>query len=173
MTMNHKPWLKTWCLGLMALSLSAEAAASDDELAGRFFLTPLERATHEARRWQRQEPRGDLVTAPEPKTPAPAPEAPENLTLKGVVLRSSGKRTIWLNNQPYSEEVPLPAGITPPQWSSRNHISVVVSEGAISIPLRPGQTLNRANGKAREGYDPKPSPPISHDVSDAKAENKK
>lgn len=157
---------------LLLLALAAPARAEEEQLPSRLFLTPIARARLEARRWHRPPPRDPLAEeGPELASDLPplAPPPPEgraealpeaSLTLKGVVLRSSGKQTVWLNDRSYSEGTPLPSGVTAPDWSSRQRISIIVGAPGGATLLQPGQTLNRASGETREGY--KSSPPPSH-----------
>lgn len=52
---------------------------------GRLFLTPEERAALERRRWHTRNPNDD------------------GTRLDGIVLRSSGKTTVWINQRPHTE----------------------------------------------------------------------
>lgn len=170
--MTSKRWLPSIIIG--ALALAAGTRAAEGQLQDRLFLTPEERAILEARRWHRQPPpapvANPLRTEAEPDPPSlPQMEPSETVTLSGVVLRSSGKQTIWLNNRAYAENGPLPAGIKPPDWGHRNQIKVVVD----GKELQPGQTLTRATGQTREGFESQPSATPNPDERDAKTPTKK
>lgn len=177
--MTSRQWQPALLLGALLLcALTTGATAADDQLLARFFLTPAERAILEARRWHRPPPPvpvgTPLRTAAEPDAnPLPVMEPSETITLSGVVLRSSGKQTIWLNSRPYSENGPLPAGIKAPHWRDRNQIKVVVEGPGGRIDLKPGQTLTRATGQTQENFS-RQTPTTNHpDDRNEQAANKK
>lgn len=89
----------TLSLGFFLLSgwavLAGETAAGEPQL-GRLFFTPAARAELE-RQKKLQSLSTSLFTSNEP------------LRLDGVVVRSSGRHTVWLNGQPHAENDPSAA----------------------------------------------------------------
>ncbi|GAA5170218.1 hypothetical protein [Viridibacterium curvum] len=84
-------------LGLLLLTGLPAAMAADKpwrEDLGRLFLTPEKRALlDELRR------NNARIT--------PSAEQPENLRLDGIVRRSNGRQTIWINGQAYGDDAPI------------------------------------------------------------------
>lgn len=129
-----KQAIATLCFALLAAAAPRFAHA---EPLGRLFLTPEQRAALERQRHQK--------TAPKPQPVEPEPET-GSLSLNGIVTRSDGKATIWVNGAPYydaasaGELLALPAG---------GEDGAAASERR--EPRRPsvkvGESLNRATGK--------------------------
>jgi hypothetical protein len=117
---------------LGCLLLAAACAANAEEL-GRLFFTPERRATLDRQR---------ALNIQEART-----LQGNTMSLDGIVYRSGGKATVWINNQAQA------AGD-----SSRTGVSAVVSSktpgSAVLAPgeeapaqLKVGETVNRATGK--------------------------
>ncbi|MFM2087784.1 MAG: hypothetical protein RLZZ237_2653 [Pseudomonadota bacterium] len=79
---------------LLFLLASASASAQEQRL-GRLFSSPEQRAQLDAQRYGA--PPADKAA------PAPPPEPPPPVELNGVVQRSSGHSTIWLNQTPHND----------------------------------------------------------------------
>ncbi len=120
-------------LGLLALAVLGPARAADSKELGRLFFTPEKRATLDRQRTlniqEAQTLQGTIMS------------------LDGVVYRSSGKSTVWINQQAQVEGD-----------SSRTGVSAVVSPktpgSAVLAPgeetpaqVKVGETINRATGK--------------------------
>ncbi len=116
---------------LLALGASAPAPAQTSGL-GRLFLGPAEREQLDAQRAT-----GQAVAPPVVQAEAPAPPAPPAppVTLNGIIQRSGGKSTVWLNdaqqNEPHNQLGD----------STRPTLTLPLSSGR-KVTLRPGQTLN-------------------------------
>lgn len=132
--MNRRtPWLKRLAplpvLILATLGTGGESLAAPPEEPGRLFYTPAQRAQFETARARN-------VTQVRPAGPAAGP-AP--VRFDGVVVRSDGTSTRWVNGRP--------------------------QVGASGVAdLKPGQI--RADGKVYEPYQvlrPSPEPPIAKD----------
>lgn len=114
----------------------AEPAAAVEPQLGRLFLTPEWRTALERQRQlniqQTRSLEGDTVR------------------LDGVVVRSSGKSTVWINNQPQTENS-RDAGVAAAP-SQRQPGRVAVSAGGTApIDLKVGTTLNQATGEQSGG----------------------
>lgn len=74
----------------------------------------------------------------------------ETLRLDGVVVRSSGKSTVWINSQPQTEST-RDSGVTA-ATSRRQPGRAVVSAGAEPpVDLKVGATFNQATGEKSGG----------------------
>jgi hypothetical protein len=81
---------------LIACALLGSAAAiAQTAPIGRLFYTPAERAQLDMKRGGVQAPPPDPV--PQPAAPVATPEP---VTLDGIMRRSSGRATLWLNQAP-------------------------------------------------------------------------
>lgn len=119
--------------GLLGLAVIAPACAADVPELGRLFFTPERRAALERQR---------ALNVQEAQTLQGS-----NMSLDGVVYRSGGKATVWINRQPQTESE-----------SSRTGVSAIVSPAtpgsALLAPgdeapaqLKVGETINRATGE--------------------------
>lgn len=114
----------------------AEPAATTGPVLGRLFLSPEWRVALERQRQLNQQQarkiEGDAVR------------------LDGVVTRSSGKSTVWINGKPQSEsssESGISAAVSPRQPGR-----AIVSAGAEPpVNLKVGVTLNQATGETSGG----------------------
>lgn len=102
---------------LAALNAWGESAHAD---AGRLFYTAVQRAQLEAARARNIT---QVTQATQPAYVAPPPA----VRFDGVVIRSDGKRTAWVNGQRQTG-----------------------ASGAVGLKLKPGQT--RSDGKVYEPY---------------------
>ncbi len=120
-------------VGLLGLAVLAPARAADAQELGRLFFTPERRATLDRQR---------AFNIQEART-----LQGNSMSLDGVVYRSSGKSTVWINRQ-----------AQPDGDSSRTGVGAVVSPrtpgSALLAPgeetpaqLKVGETVNRATGK--------------------------
>lgn len=118
---------------MLSLSLLVAPAFAADEL-GRLFFTPEQRAIL------------DLARSTQSSAAQVAAEAYEGVTLSGVVTRSDGKRTVWVNGQPQAMGDGGGAGRSPAS------ASIPLPGGEGRIRLKVGQTLDPTSGKVEEGY---------------------
>ncbi|MES2350349.1 MAG: hypothetical protein V4641_22490 [Pseudomonadota bacterium] len=145
----------------LLLALAAAAPLHAEPVMGRLFSTPAERAALEARR---SAAAGGVVPAPESSAAAPtgvpadpnaapaAPAAPppaETLVLNGVLRSSSGRSTIWLNDQPQR------AGQATYARPARNGKGMTVTlPSGQRILLKPGQRYDLNEGKVKDVNEP-------------------
>ncbi len=118
---------------LLCLAVIAPAVAADAQELGRLFFTPERRAALERQR---------AFNVQEAQT-----LQGNNMSLDGVVYRSGGKSTVWINRQAQTEND-----------SSRTGVSAAVAPGApgsarlapgeeAPTQLKVGETINRATGE--------------------------
>lgn len=127
--------MKRCLLGLALLAACLTKAWSDD--LGRIFFTPEQRALLElARRTQ---------TAGGPS------EAGGGLTLNGILTRSDGRQTVWINGRPHPDARARAPGT-----------ALIPLETGQQVRLRVGQTLDPVTGRVVEPYR-LPRPPAAPD----------
>ena len=140
-------------LFLLIFFCSGAVLASDG--LGRLFLTPDQRAQLEIVRAQRDRRLPVSIETETTAAPVPAaPQGPEIVTYNGVVRRSDGKSTVWINGKPVNERN---------RRSSDSEVSVlgVQRDGAVSVSipqadrrasLKVGQSLEVTSGVIEESY---------------------
>ena len=104
-----------------------------DENLGRLFFTPERRQMLDRQREYNQ------LSLQE------TPEEPE-LTVNGVVTRSSGKRTVWVNGVAQSERSESPDISIVPHRNDPSRVFVQPSQGP-ATNARVGETVNRSTGE--------------------------
>ena len=138
----------------LLLFFYAGAVPAADGL-GRLFLTPEQRAQLEIVRTQRDRRLPVSIETETAAAPVPAaPQGPEIVTYNGVVRRSDGKSTVWINGKPVNER---------DRRSSDSEVTVlgVQRDGAVSVAipqadrkasLKVGQSLDVTSGTIEESY---------------------
>jgi hypothetical protein len=135
-------------LALIA-ALSALGTASAEEL-GRLFFTPAQRSALDA---------GKRLSAA-PATTKPAARGPRSITLSGVVRRSDGDYTVWVNGRAVGKGGP-PGVSAAPSTSNRSAARVTVRGAGNPVELRVGQQLKGSTGKVVETYQSSSGQPAS------------
>lgn len=108
------------------------------EPLGRLFFTPAQRNSLDA---------GKELDMP--KKAGPAVRGPRSLTVNGIVTRSDGESTVWVNGRQANIARPSAAPIhAKPSGSTGAKVRVLDSESK----LRVGQTLDRRTGRITEAY---------------------
>lgn len=154
---------------LVMLALMTVPVCHAAEPLGRLFFTPNERA--ELDRMRHLPP----AIAPKPavKIVAPKPLAPPLpvstvVRVNGVVQRSDGASTVWINNQPLADyETQGAASI-----KQRNTGTVVIAlPKSQAVEMKVGQTMNPQSEEIREGYSqssaPQPNGAVSSEPADS------
>jgi len=136
--------MRTRVLLLLALAGAANACAGAE--LGRMFFTPAQRATLDNAR--KQNIRVEIGNENE-QLPAAAP-VPQNVSVNGVIRRSDGKNTIWLNNRVVNEQ--NPGGMNAAIAKSDNRVRLSVPESGRSVDLKVGQTVEIVSGTIEESY---------------------
>lgn len=127
-------------------------AASESAALGRLFYTPAQRAALDEMRRRPQR------VAQDEKTPLPS--APEYVTLNGVIQRSDGATTVWLNDKQVrgresddglqiarTRRAATPSGVT-----------VRIPQTGHVVDLKVGQQLDVNSGEVKERYRASPRP---------------
>ncbi len=145
--MNRAP--AAFVLALVALVAAPVAA---DEL-GRLFFTPEQRSLLDLAR----------------RTQTAAPSAGEDgagVTLSGIVVRSDGRQTVWINGRAQS------AAVASPRAPATAVISLPGAGGGVR--LRVGQTLDPLTGRVEEAWrrpvqTPRQTPPAAEGGAGSRA----
>ena len=133
---------------LLAL-LGCAGGVHAQQALGRLFFTPEERVRLDASRKEA------LANAARPKaeTPAAAPRpAPvaRVLTLNGIVQRSDGESTVWVNGKPVSQRGGGPA--VAPGSVGADTAGLVLPESGRRVRLKVGQSVEANSAVIEEGY---------------------
>lgn len=132
---------------LLLAALGAPGVAQEPAL-GRLFLTPEQRAALDnARRNRIRAEALAATTAKKPKIP-PA----RTVTINGIVSRSDGESTIWINGHPTEGQTEDGMRVT---ISSDSQSSVVVREPEKGkrVRLKVGQSADLISGRIQEPYE--------------------
>lgn len=125
-----------------------------EQAIGRLFFTPEQRARMDVARQQERSIKID--TEQQDNEPPPA-----NITLNGVITRSDGKTTVWINNREQSGQQIAPDIAVPKHGRPAAQVSVITPDTKRAIQLRVGQSLDMSSGQVEEGYrrtPPQPQP---------------
>jgi hypothetical protein len=139
--MNAVLLCSTTRIGLAALCIVGTLAglcppALADEELGRLFFTPERRQTLDRQRQFNIQEKQEIPADP-------------TLTINGVVTRTSGKRTVWINGVAQNEnEKSSGVAVTP----NRNEPGKVVIQASEAPPARArvGDTVNRNTGESSD-----------------------
>ena len=161
---------RNWKVSLVCCALAAAATpAPAQERLGRLFFTPAQRASLDIARSQRA--RTTLATEKPEQEAAPVPQT---ITYSGVMRRSDGKLTVWLNNQPVHDRLSAGAGAIVGRVRPDGSVTLQVPQSGRSVTLKPGQSVELLGGTVEEGYArrleaPKPEPKPAANANAAKA----
>jgi hypothetical protein len=168
--------MRDWIIGLLvcgAIAAAAAPAAAQQERLGRLFFTPAQRASLDVARSQRA--RAAVATE---KSDQDATPVPQTITYSGVLRRSDGKTTVWINNQPVHDRESAGAGAIVGRVRPDGSVTLQVAESGRSVSLKPGQSVELLTGAVEEAYsrrfeaskpEPKPAAKPAAKAADAKA----
>lgn len=157
-------------LAWLLLGLWCTRGTADD--LGRLFFSPEERAALEAIRTAATLPPpplsareiSHLPTVPEAEVPPPPA-----LTLNGIVTRSHGPATLWLNGSAQDARSPQVPGAAHPRIRiDRNAIEIALDATRPAQRMKAGQTLESTRAGVVEAHDVRPDirPDIRNDARD-------
>ena len=136
-------------VALALIVMTATGVATAAEL-GRMFFTPAQRAALDAAR--KQNVRVDIGNEDNEKpatAAAPAP-VPQNVSVNGLIQRSDGNSTVWLNNKPITGQSSGGLNISTRKGDTRVKLSV--PDTGRSVDLKVGQTVEILSGTVEENY---------------------
>lgn len=134
--------------------VAAQAAARAVEPIGRLFFTPAQRASLDVARTQRA--RTTLSTEKDEETAAPVAQS---ITYGGMVRRSDGKSTVWINNRPINDKEPVAGGAIVGRVRPDGGVLLQVPQSGRVVGLKPGQSIELLSGTIEEAYSRKPVQP--------------
>lgn len=155
------------CCALAAVATPVPAPAQ--ERLGRLFFTPAQRASLDVARSQRARTALDTEKTEQEATPVP-----QTITYGGVLRRSDGKTTVWINNQPVHDRESAGAATIVGRVRPDGSVTLQVPQSGRSVILKPGQSVELLSGAVEEGYSrrleaPRPEPkPAAKPAADAK-----
>jgi len=129
---------------LAGLSLCGNPSLAAEPL-GRLFFTPAQRAQLDAARNQKKRA---AVTGTISEEAAPLPEI---LTYGGVVRRSDGKSTVWLNNRAVDGREAA-AGTVAGQIRADGTLTLRAPQADRRVELKVGQSMEVGSGVIEEPY---------------------
>lgn len=140
---SHRDFLRAkagihWLAALFAAILLLPAAPAAAEELGRLFFTPERRAALERQRQLNIR-----------EAEAQAVEVGATLSVSGVVQRSSGKTTTWVNNAPQDEKEGT--GVRVEVDRANPGRTVVTAGEEESTRLNVGETINRSTRETTTG----------------------
>jgi hypothetical protein len=127
----------------MFASMLPWGISNSAEPLGRLFFTPEQRNALDAGK--------ELAR---PKQTGPDVRGPRSLKVNGIVTRSDGESTVWVNGRAAGVKSPSSAAISA---SASDRVTARVQVPGISTKLRVGQSLNRSTGRVTEAYQSTPS----------------
>ena len=136
---------------MAAMAAIAATARAEPPAIGRLFMTPAERASLDALRATggRTAPQPPSVAQAQPE-PAEAPVAaeppapPAPVVVTGIVKRSDGRSTVWINNVPQED-----AAIAPDARSGAPSVTVPLPTGQ-QATVKAGQQVDVTTGEVRD-----------------------
>jgi hypothetical protein len=139
---------RTWTIGIAVFAaVMAAAPAPAQERLGRMYFTPAQRASLDIARSQRA--RTALATE---KIEQDATPVPQTITYSGVVRRSDGRTTVWINNQPVHDRESAGAAAIVGRVRPDGSVTLQVPQSGRSVSLKPGQSVELLSGAVEEGY---------------------
>ena len=145
--------------------VQGQPSALATALPGRLFLTPAERAhldelrrarPQQARPPQAEEGRAETT---QPGIDIPPPPPPEPFTMNGLVVRSSGPNTVWVDGQPVLSTQDTDKGVRiDTRRTNASGTPVTVLESGRAVRLKPGQTYVPEGDRMTERYEAPPAP---------------
>jgi len=117
---------------------------ADDSL-GRLFYTPEQRARMDVARQHER----SIKIDEEESTPPPV-----NIHLNGVITRSDGRSTVWINNRIQNDTSQVAA------VGKGGEVRVVAPDAQRTIRLKVGQSIDMSSGEVEEVYRRTPPTPV-------------
>jgi len=138
-----------WFAALLLLVIAPVAQAAEAAPIGRVFFTPEQRAQLDTLRTQK------AVASQVRDEPIP-----ENVTYNGIVRRSDGKTTVWVNNEAMTDaELRVKQSIVGRVDRNGRILLQTPAAGTGPLQLKVGQSAGLLSGKIDETYtSPRPAP---------------
>lgn len=138
-----------WLTRVAAISALLPSLGVADPV-GRLFFTPEQRAAFDLHRNTGVSPSIPVAGA------SASPLQGGEITLNGIVKRSDGRSTLWVNQVAQYENDAGLGGKTPRRHANLPNIQVFVPALGKAVNLKVGQTLDTESREIRESYQPLP-----------------
>lgn len=148
-------------LALIVAAAAAPAVAADPSL-GRLFFTPTQRASLDIARSQRTR-----VTVATERIEELAQPVPQTITYGGMVRRSDGRTTVWLNDRAVDDQKPSGGPTIVRRVRPDGAVTLEVPQSNRRVELKVGQSVEVLSGSVQEGY--RREPRSTADKGDDKA----
>ena len=154
-------------LALVMLMAGAGTAAGAE--IGRLFFTPAQRAALDGFRKLNVQTAAIVEDDRDKDLVAPPPtQGPERMSVSGMVRRSDGKNTTWVNNRAVAAG--QPGGVKAAPGKNDNRVKLTDPQSGRSFELKVGQSVEIQSGTIEEGYArravPKPAPAPEPELAD-------
>lgn len=134
---------------VIAFSLSLPSAHAQQ--LGRLFLTPEERTLLEELRRESEIVESEPSAVVKPVEDVPAVE---QLTIDGLVIRSSGANSAWINGRPVTGGSSSREGVRVETTPARGgRVKIKLPSGVDTVELKPGQKIDVDSGVVVESYE--------------------
>ena len=133
------------------LVLGTDACAAE---LGRLFYTPAQRTQLDTLRSQKN------IAPPVPEV-KDAPAVPDTVTYGGVVRRSDGRNTVWINNRAVNDGKPIDELSITSRVRSDHSVSLRLPQAASAVELKVGQSIDVTTGTVVEPYSRRPDAPTA------------
>jgi len=130
---RHRARIAGWLFALAGMVVPGPQAYAEEEL-GRLFFTPERRQNLDRQRQLNIQEKQEI------------PEDP-TLTINGIVTRSSGKRTVWINGMAQSENETQSGVTVIPNRNEPGRIVVQANESPAGN-AKVGETVSRNTGES-------------------------
>ena len=142
---------------LAFITLMLPLVSSAAEPLGRLFFTPQQRSTLDNARGQNIK----INVEVEPETPTPL----EIISVNGMIKRSDGQSTVWINNRPLNEKR-SPSGIKIISRSTDDaRVTLQLPQSSRNVDLKVGQNLDAITGQIQESYQRPPMPALNEKIT--------
>lgn len=148
MSSSRQQTRQTILLGALALSTICISSTVNAESLGRLFLSPDERRLIDI-----HPERADAASAGNLSNKNES----DLITVNGLVTRSSGKQTIWLNKMPLREGQSAPVG-RPVGIPKQATVELALPGQSGTQKIKPGQSYDPSSGTVSERFTKVPSP---------------
>ncbi len=149
---------------VLLLGVAAAGTAFGAQPIGRLFFTPAERDQLDIARTQKRLPETPAAAAPEERV------STRTVTYSGIVRRSDGKATVWLNHRPADGKTALSDLELTGRIKPNGAVTLRVPETGASIDLRVGQRAELQTGRVSESRPGTPDQAAAKGDATAKAD---
>lgn len=134
-------------LACVVMVIAAPAVAAELSL-GRLFFTPSQRASLDVARSQRTR----VTVATEATQVEIAQPVPQTITYGGMVRRSDGRTTVWLNDRAVDDRKAAGGSTMIRQVRPDGAVTLEVPQSSRRVDLKVGQSVEVLSGSIGEGY---------------------